>query len=136
MISVASDIDYRPFDAREALPEVAADPDEYEELEPMTLVHAEDDADRMLNNHDATDLDVTDLDVTDLDEYEDFAPMTFEDTKDDGGGIPNGHKGYLGWYEAIEPGDDAEWFNFLQGIQCVCHGGIHRKWFPPQFLVN
>ena len=77
MISVSSDINYRLLNAREALPDVA-NPDEYEDFEPMTLEDAEDDADRILNNHDATDLD-----VTDLDEYEDFAPMTLEHTEDD-----------------------------------------------------
>ena len=119
MIPVASDIDYRALDACEALPEVTADCDldEYEpDFEPMTLEDAEDDADQMLSDHDTTDHDVTDLGMTNLDEYDKFTSMTFEDTGDNGGGIPNNHEGYLEWYEAIEPGDDAEWFNFRHEI--------------------
>ena len=98
MIPVASDIDYRALNARKALPEVAAnrDLDEYKpDCEPMMLEDAEDNADRMLSDHDTTDHDVTDLGMTNLDEYDEFASMTFEDTGDDGGGIPNNHEGYL-----------------------------------------
>lgn len=54
--------------------------------------------------------------IVDLGEYDNFAPMTLDDTEDDGDWIPNNHEGYLEWYEAIESGDDAEWFNFPHEI--------------------
>ena len=50
--------------------------------------------------------------TADLDEYEDFEPITFEGAEDNADRIPNHHRGYVEWQEVIEPGDDAEWFNF------------------------
>lgn len=35
---------------------------------------------------------------------------------DDADRIPNNHQGYLEWYEVIEPGGDAEWFNLPHEI--------------------
>jgi len=49
--------------------------------------------------------------MSDLDEYDDLAPITFEETEDDGDMIPNHHQWYAEWQEVIEPGEDAEWFN-------------------------
>ena len=68
--------------------------------------YAEDDADRILNNHDAIDPD-----VTDPDEYEEFAPMTFEDmyTEDDADRIPKNHQGYLAYHRTSPTPNSRIW---------------------------